>query len=288
MRITDCVHALKIPFQVTTPLGVKVDRFVYVYIVLGKRIFLVDSGVANSEHAIFKYIREAGRNPEEISHLILTHSHPDHIGAALAIKKASGCTICAHPAEKSWIEDVDLQSKERPVPGFNALVGGSVSVECVLEEGKKLEIDENLLIDVFHTPGHSKGSISLLLQPEGVLFTGDAIPIPGDIPIYEDVVSLVRSIRFLMDLNGIMFLLASWDDPQQGGNIAQRFRASIGYLQRIHEAVTKVAELGLGPMEVCLRVLDDLGLPKAVANPLLATSFMSHLKVRAKEELFRV
>lgn len=287
MRITDCVHALKIPFHVTTPLGVKVDRFVYVYIVLGKRIFLVDSGVANSEHAIFEYIREAGRNPEEISHLILTHSHPDHIGAARAIKKASRCTICAHPAEKSWIEDVDLQSKERPVPGFNALVGGSVSVDCVLEEGKKLEIDENLQLEVFHTPGHSKGSISLQLQPEGVLFTGDAIPIPGDIPIYEDVGSLVRSIRFLMGLSGIKFMLASWDDPQQGEYIARRFRASIDYIQRIHDAVTKVADPELGPMEVCLRVLDELGLPKAIANPLMAMSFMSHLKVRTKGELFR-
>lgn len=52
MRITDCVHALIIPFQVTTPTGVKVDRFV----------------------------------------------------------------ICAHPAEKSWMEDVASQSRERPVP----------------------------------------------------------------------------------------------------------------------------------------------------------------------------
>jgi hydroxyacylglutathione hydrolase len=287
MRITDSVHALKIPFHVTTQLGVKVKRFVYVYIIFGKRIFLVDSGVANSEHAIFKYIRETGRNPEEISLLILTHSHPDHIGAARAIKIVTGCTICAHPAEKMWIEDVELQSKERPVPGFNDLVGGSVTVDCVLEEGNILKIDENLMIEVFHTPGHSKGSISLRLQPEGILFTGDAIPVPGDIPIYEDIESLVRSIRVLMGLNGIRLLLSSWDDPQEGENIAQRFRASIGFLQRIHDAVARVADLGLAPMEMCLRVLNAMGLSLAIANPLLATTFISHLKVRPNGELFR-
>lgn len=286
MRITDSVHALKIPFHVTTPSGVKLTRFVYVYIIFGKRIVLVDSGVAGSEHAICDYIRKTGRNPEEISHLILTHSHPDHIGAARAIKLITGCTICAHPAEKMWIEDVELQSKERPVPGFNDLVGGSVTVECALEERTVLEIDENLKIDVFHTPGHSRGSVSLRLQSEGVLFTGDAIPVPGDIPIYDDVESLVRSIKVLKGLSGIRFLLSSWDDPQQGENIARRFRVCIDFLQRIHDAVGKVADIGLTPMEMCLRVLDDLGLPTAIANPLLATTFISHLKVRQKGDLF--
>jgi glyoxylase-like metal-dependent hydrolase (beta-lactamase superfamily II) len=265
----------------------KVDRYVYVYMIFGKQIFLVDSGAANSEHEIFDYIRKAGRNPEEVSHLILTHSHPDHIGAARAIKGITGCRICAHPAERMWIEDVELQSKERPVPGFSDLVGGPVTVDCVLEEGNILEIDENRQINVFHTPGHSRGSISLRLQPEGVLFTGDAIPVPGDIPIYEDVESLVRSIRGLMDLKGIRFLLSSWDDPQQDENIACRYRLCIEYLQRIHDAVAKVKDLGLAPMEMCLRVLVDLGLPTAIANPLLTATFFSHLKVRTRGELFR-
>ena len=101
MRVTDRVHALKIPFRIQTPLGATLERFVYSYVIFGPRICLVDSGVANSEKAIFGYIREAGRDPGEISHLVLTHSHPDHIGAARAIKAATGCTVLAHPAERS-------------------------------------------------------------------------------------------------------------------------------------------------------------------------------------------
>ncbi|MBI5576541.1 MAG: MBL fold metallo-hydrolase [Deltaproteobacteria bacterium] len=286
MRITERVHALKLPFQVTTPAGVKIDRYVYVYVIFGKRIILVDSGVANSERAIFEYIRKEGRDPEDISCLLLTHSHPDHIGAARAVKEATGCSVHAHQYEKSWIENVELQAKERPVPGFDALVGGSVTVDRLLEAGEKFEMDENILVDVFHTPGHSKGSISLRLQPEGILFTGDAIPVPGDIPIYEDVESTVRSIKILMNLEGTRYLLASWDDPRQGEKIDMLFRSSLEYLRRIYDAVSKVAVPGLAPMELCLRVLDDIGLPKAVANPLLAAAFVSHSKVRAKNDLF--
>lgn len=289
MQVTDSVHALKIPFQLTTPSGAVAHRFVYVYLVIAEKICLVDSGVAGSENAIFNYIRKMGRNPDEIAHLILTHSHPDHIGGARAIKNATGCAVHAHSAEKAWIEDIQLQSRERPVPGFDVLVGGSVGVDRALEQGDSLKLGERLLLDVLHTPGHSRGSISLRLPSESVLFTGDAIPLPGDIPIYEDVEQLVRSIEALMYLDGIRHLLASWDDPRQGKDIALLFRACLATLRRIHESVIAVADLASNPMEVSRMVLDKLELPQTLANPLVAKSLLSHLSVRDKgEALFHV
>lgn len=85
-------------------------------------------------HAIkmFDYIRKTGRNPEDISLIILTHSHPDHIGSAHEIQRTTGCTIAAHHGERAWIEDVELQSRERPVPDFHSLVGGSVRIDRIL------------------------------------------------------------------------------------------------------------------------------------------------------------
>ena len=156
MQVSDRIHVLKVPFQITDRSGLKIPRFVYVYLIYGENISLIDSGVASSEQVIFDYIRKTGRQPEEISQLILTHSHPDHIGSALAIKEASGCTVAAHVAEKAWIEDVDLQSRERPVPGFHSLVGGSVKVDRVLEEGDILDLGDSLNLEVIHTPGHSR------------------------------------------------------------------------------------------------------------------------------------
>jgi glyoxylase-like metal-dependent hydrolase (beta-lactamase superfamily II) len=90
--------------------GIAIDRFVYSYVLAGETITLIDTGVAGCEEVIFDYIRSIGRDPCEISFIILTHSHPDHIGAAKAIREATGCSVMAHPAERAWIEDEDRQN----------------------------------------------------------------------------------------------------------------------------------------------------------------------------------
>ena len=46
MQMTDHVHALKIPFQITDPSGQKIPRFVYAFLIYGESICLIDSGVA--------------------------------------------------------------------------------------------------------------------------------------------------------------------------------------------------------------------------------------------------
>ena len=47
----------------------------------------------------------------------------------------------AHPAERSWIQDVNLQNRERPVPGFSKLVGGSVQLDHELKDGDVIDPD---------------------------------------------------------------------------------------------------------------------------------------------------
>jgi len=287
MQVTKHVHALKIPFKINISPEVSLDRFVYTFLIYGKEITLIDSGVASAEPVIFDYVRKTGRNPEEITKLVLTHSHPDHIGAALALKMVTGCTIFAHPGEKNWIEDVELQFRERPVPGFHTLVGGSIPVDRILEEGNTLDLGDGLRLEVYHTPGHSKGSISLLLSDEGVLFSGDAIPVAGDMPIYEDFRSSLESVNKLKRINGINFLLAAWDEPRQGERVYQLMDEGLAYLERIQEAVGKVVSENnpLEPMELCKRVADKLGMPPATVTPLLARSFRANLEEMGKPRI---
>jgi hydroxyacylglutathione hydrolase len=245
--------------------------------------------VASSEKIILDYLKSTGRHPEEISLLILTHSHPDHIGAARAMKSISGSTLAAHAAEKSWIEDVDLQERERPVPGFKSLVGGSVHVDQTLQDGDVLDVGD-ASIQVMHTPGHSSGSICLWLPVEGALFSADAVPVPGSMPIYQDILASVRSIQSLGRVRGIKFLLSAWDEPRLNGEAYRVMDEGLGYLQRIHNAVLKVAggtapDAGLDSMELCRRTLAELGLPQAMANPLVARSFQSSLKLLDQKDL---
>ncbi|MCU0637589.1 MAG: MBL fold metallo-hydrolase [Methanothrix sp.] len=291
MQITDHIHALKNQFEIVDTAGNKIPRFVYSYLIFGNRICLIDSGVAGSEEAILECLKANARSPEEISMLILTHAHPDHIGGAAAIRSLSGCTVSCHAAERSWIEDVSLQERVRPVPGFRSLVGGSVAVDHTLQDGEIIDLGDGLRLSVLHTPGHSPGSISLWLAEEGALFSADAIPVAGDMPIYVDILTSVQSIRRLSSLSGVEHLLSAWDDPRSGKEAYRVMGESLKYLQRIHSSVLHEVrqDPGLDTMLLCRRVLADLRLPETMANPLVAASFQASMidEARSRPDLLK-
>jgi glyoxylase-like metal-dependent hydrolase (beta-lactamase superfamily II) len=237
MQVTEHVHAIKIPFSLTTDSGVVVERFVYAYLIYGKNVCLVDSGVASSDNVIFDYMKKTGRDPQEISLVVQTHSHADHIGATPAIKELTGCEVAAHRDAVEWIEHPDIQLSERPIPNFDTLAGGPLKVDRVLENGDVFDLGEGMSLKVIHTPGHSKGSISLLLSPDNVLFSGDAIPLLGDIPIYDDATEVLSSLRKLRDIPDMKVLLSSWDDPIESEDTYKAIDEGIEYVKKVHEAV---------------------------------------------------
>jgi hydroxyacylglutathione hydrolase len=288
MQVTPSVHAIRHTFRIPTGTTSTLDRFVYSYLIYGDTITLIDTGVAGCEKEIFDYIRSTERDPSEVALIILTHSHPDHIGSARAIQQMTGCSIAAHPAERAWIEDVDLQNRERPVPGFATLVGGSVSVDHELLDGDSIEPDENRRNEllVFHTPGHSKGSISLFLHSESALFCGDAVPVAGDLPVYEDAAASVQSVKKLRRLKGIRVLLSSWDEPRSGDAAYQQMDKALDYLQKIHTAVLSSATDGSDDlMALTRKTAATLLLPPQAVTPLMARTFSANLCIRDKKNL---
>jgi glyoxylase-like metal-dependent hydrolase (beta-lactamase superfamily II) len=287
MEVSERFHALKINFKIPISPDKTIDRFVYVYLVFGDKITLIDSGVLGSDSLIFDYFKKAGRDPKEISTLILSHSHPDHLGGARAIREFTGCVVYAHEAEKHWIEDTERQREERPVPGFSTLVGGPVSVDRLLADGQILTLAEKMPCRVIHTPGHSPGSIALYFEKERLLFSGDAVPLPGDLPIYENLADCVSSIHKLKNLGKVETLCSSWEDPVKGAEtIARRCDQALAYLQKIHESVLR-ARKQEDLLELCRQVIGELGLPPFAANPLTARALASSLALGDKPPFFQ-
>lgn len=279
MQVTEHLHALRIPFTIPLGPGKVINRDVYSYLVLGESITLIDCGVAGAETILFDYLTKNGRDPREISRVILSHSHPDHIGSVKAVREATQCEVLAHGEEQDWIEDTEKQFRERPVPGFHALVGGPVPVDRLLAEGETVVLGRETSCLVMHTPGHSRGSLTLIFEDEQAMITGDALPLPNDLPIYEDIAAAVRSINRLKKVNTMQTLLSSWEAPVQGHEqIGRRIDDGLKYLRRIHEAVCTAKDQGKDDlMDLCRHVVNDLGLPPFAANPLVARSFASHL-----------
>jgi len=288
MQVTEKIHALKIPFQIPVSPETVLDRIVYSYLVFGDTITLVDTGVAGSETLIFDYIRGNGRDPRDIAAVILTHAHPDHIGSVKAITAATGCTVMAHGAETGWIKDTEQQYAARPVPGFHTLVAGPVTVDRAVGDGDVVDLDGQIRCHVIHTPGHSPGSMTLYFPGEKVIITGDAVPLPGALPIYDDIVASADSIKRLQKVQGVEVLLSSWEDPVFGSDrIAQRLDAGMSYLRRIHESVLHARDQGRDDvLDVCRHVVAEIGLPPSAVNPLVARSMASNLSVAGKTGMF--
>ncbi len=234
MKTTPHIHSLRIDFQITPTLA----RFVYIHILEGKQLYLVDAGVAGAEQAVVDYLESIGRNISEVAAIFLTHSHPDHIGGAAAIRELSSCTIYGPAAERDWIEDIDCQFRNRPIPNFYNLLNRSVPIDIFPEPGTPIVCEPGITLDALNTPGHSHGSLSYLFLEEKALITGDAVPVAGDIPIYVDPIQSIKTLRNLLSLKDISWYLSAWADIQDAVTGPQAIRTALEFQENI-AALTK-------------------------------------------------
>lgn len=106
----------------------------------------------------------------EIEAILLTHAHFDHVGGVDEIRKLKNCPVYLHALESDWLTSAKLNG---------SLMWPNVSppmttdpAEFDLDEGQTLELIGNTF-RVFHTPGHSPGSVSFLCGND--LFAGDVL-----------------------------------------------------------------------------------------------------------------
>ena len=277
MQITPSIHQLTLPFIVPSPAGA-IPRTVNLFLLPGEEITLIDSGVRGAEGSLADYLLTIGRPEATIRQLLLTHAHPDHIGAAMALRRRYNCRVACHPHERGWVEDVACQERERPVPGFQELVGGSVPIDFELVDGGRVELGGERFLTVLHTPGHSPGSITFWSEEERVLFCGDAVPLAGEMPIFSDYAASLKSLQRLQSYEPD-WLLSAWDEPQRGDAARQRIDDALAWLARIKATVQNVVRpsSAAAPLELCREVIPLLGLPHFAVNPLVARSLLACL-----------
>lgn len=146
---------------------------------------LIDTGFPGSTKKVMSAVTALGRTPADIRHIVLTHCHPDHIGSAAAVQRATGATVWAHPIDAPMIEAGEtMRQPMTPSPGLRnrilaSLLSGRVrnvepvKVDHLLEDGDHLPFLPD--VSVIHVPGHCAGQIALLWQRHGgVMFSADA------------------------------------------------------------------------------------------------------------------
>ena len=104
-----------------------------------------------------------------ISHILLPHSHFDHVGGLAELKDAVDAPIYIHSEAVPMLEQATLSARffqlEIPTPPL---------ADEMLAEGQHLQIG-NLAAHVLFTPGHAPGHISFHLPDHQVIFDGDVL-----------------------------------------------------------------------------------------------------------------
>lgn len=250
------------------------------YLICGERICLVDAGPAGSEQQIVPALTGMGKSVADISLVINTHEHPDHIGGNSFFNEAAHPTFACHAEALRWIETLDLQWKERPIFAFHSLAGQQgVHIGQRLQDGDVIDLGDGMSLEVIFCPGHSPGSISLFCPAEGALITGDAVQPVDGLPLYMDLPRTRASLKRLMGLPGVEQMYVAWvEKPYTGSEIQSVFRAALDYLDRVDAIVKEVLRrLRPGtPEELTREVLKRLDLDPPPVMPITVASIMAH------------
>ncbi len=136
---------------------------------------LVDAGMQTDGKKILEYITTVMmRKPSDVKTIVLTHCHVDHVRGAAALKAATGAKVAVHEADADFVSG---KTKYPPPGGAIGFLFGLMSpffhVTPVEPDLRLRENDMVGRLTVFHTPGHTPGSISLYDRDGKVLFVGD-------------------------------------------------------------------------------------------------------------------
>ncbi len=151
---------------------------------------LVDTGYKGMNDEILHSIEGLGRKPEDLKLIILTHSHYDHAGGAAALKKLTGTPVVVQELEADMLRKgrTTIPKGTRWKGKLMAFTASIIARRVMKIEALEPDIIVRERLDlaeygipgyILHTPGHTAGSQSVILE-NGLSIVGDnCLGFPG-------------------------------------------------------------------------------------------------------------
>lgn len=188
-----------------------------VYLLLGERPTLVETGPALTVDAVLEGVKAAGLDPRDLQAVAVTHIHLDHAGAAGALaRRLPHLEVWVHPVGASHLADpsrVITSARRLYGDDLDMLLGAPEPVPAdrvrTLEDGAHIVLGSRRL-SCLHTPGHARHHLVLLDESSGDLFTGDSAgiclqrsryvlpPTPPpelDVPTWDTTLARLRALE---------------------------------------------------------------------------------------------
>jgi len=205
-----------------------------VFLVVEDRVTIIDAGRRGSGKRILEYLSRLGRSPQDVSQIVSTHCHLDHIGDMAHLQKNCSAKVAVHDAEVAFVQrDQPLPSPFRnrvaallTAPFISLYQPAPFSVDIPLRDGDRLDALGGM--EVIHCPGHTPGSISLYFRDEGLLIAGDALQyrrgslgLPAH-SVTQDMGQAKESIRRLAQLDFDILCFSHFPPLVKGASKALR------------------------------------------------------------------